>query len=1277
MSGHSTAKRDFENAIGYAEDEHDGLSTKRSYRHLGTIHRPSLHSSPSSPNSANTPRLPEIPQSFRVGDKYPVPTGPKPDNICFGMLKDVQIRFNYGRDTYSSALDKLSGNSDNFTILQIEMSEDRCDVVTNGIPVATIATKIHFALTSLPSAAVLSYNGSALQAELRQKLAAAAKFPRAHDTKVPGKIGFTIFGPSSKKNEVAKELARYRLFLQHPNIPMPEGIIYENPQYLGIVASTFRNGAILPPISIDTFQEGPSSVSHSDSDEPTSIAAVLDNLPQHDYLSDARIDKNITTTLLDHQKEAVNFLRNRESAEKQGKLLWKPQISDSGEPRYKHIITGSFSQNPHDMLGGILGDGMGLGKTLSMIACIVSSLAQPQAFVNNASIEDMHEAASPYPVDSTLVIVPSVLLLDGWVDEVERHVAPGTLSLYKYHGPNRKLPSSPPLPYQIVLSTYATVAADYSRGGGVLACFHWRRLILDEAHVIRNWSTKQFKAMKDLSASIRWCVTGTPVQNSLKDLASLITFLRVPLLENATTFRKHIEGGNMNTSKTNFRNLRHLLESICLRRCASSILSLGVSFTEHRPELSDDERKRYNELSILCDKYIKAAVNAKATEAGHNEILTAVLKLRMFCNLGLVGLVQSLVNAGEDGDQLMPDEALSLLQQSGEALCATCEIEVLSSDAHIKFGKQPRSTHRRLKCQDCAQLSYKTRNETAPLGSLGIPQPPIQGDLMEDIQFENNSTSTLTDRALPQTSYPSKIIALVEDIRRHSNEGKSIVFSFWRRSLDLVEKALVEKGVVFARVDGSIHTSRRKEVLVAFQENPSIQVLLMTIGTGAVGLNNLSVANRVHILEPQWNPSVEDQAIGRVARLGQTQKVTVIRYIVRNTIEESIESRQLQKLQLALKSGLKSSNQDRPDGQSRIEHLQALGKIIESGIRAPEDETPLLELYEFPPRSYETKMGKLNPSRMPPFSKANAPQSSTRVLFPHAFQQDSELLDPRQNVRAFLKSDLKPTRLNKIHRHLWLAGLPRPARFLHRQRLLMRTIVLTESPDEHLVWHDTVIWIKPIPEYLLSFEFWEKEICSDEALYESAYGLLLSYTWLISYKSDYRIAVEAGLLPADIDYKTWTTFAINLTMRKTPSISCPINQRYEYGELRLSRLNHLYRLGAAGFSMWNLVAGFTPISTRYPAFFQRNFGWVLAVFVYFTVLLSAVQVALATNLANDGDFQSLSRGIVFLSLAFVLATVVIILLVWSFLFWFHMISTIGYLKRVKLLRKGIIGNNTV
>jgi hypothetical protein len=237
---------------------------------------------------------------------------------------------------------------------------------------------------------------------------------------------------------------------------------------------------------------------------------------------------------------------------------------------------------------------------------------------------------------------------------------------------------------------------------------------------------------------------------------------------------------------------------------------------------------------------------------------------------------------------------------------------------------------------------------------------------------------------------------------------------------------------------------------------------------------------------------------------------------------------------------------------------------------------------------------------------------------------------------------------------------------------------VTESPDEHLVWHDKSIWIKPVPDYLLNYKFWEKQLCSDDVLYKSAYGLLLSYTWLIVYRSDHRIAVETGLLPDDIDYDTWTAFATALNINNGFRTAHLKNERYEYGELRLSRLNHLYRLGAAGFSMRNVVFGFSAASRHYPAFFRRNFGWILAAFVYFTVLLSAVQVALATErFGGNALFQDFSGVVALLSLAFVLVAVVAMLLVWAFMFWFHLMSTIRYIKETKLQETAATGPGSI
>lgn len=293
----------------------------------------------------------------------------------------------------------------------------------------------------------------------------------------------------------------------------------------------------------------------------------------------------------------------------------------------------------------------------------------------------------------------------------------------------------------------------------------------------------------------------------------------------------------------------------------------------------------------------------------------------------------------------------------------------------------------------------------------------------------------------------------------------------------------------------------------------------------------------------------------------------------------------------------------------------------------------------------------------PPFAPKNS--------LVHNAADESPYLSVGKDTQAYLESDLYTPRLNKVHPYLWLAGLPKPARPLHRQILLQRTIFVTENPDEHLVWHDASIFIKPMPEYLLDYDFWEQELCGDPELYKSAFGFLVSYAWLARHKSDLRIAIETGLLPADICWNKWVAFVTDLNIHSSDTTLYAMNRRYRYGELRLSRLNTLYRLGLAGFSLKNLVHGYMSGSIRYTTFFERNFSWILGVFVYISVVLSAMQVALGTErFGSDETFQQFSYGIALFSIAFVFAATVAMLLVWWALFWFHLLSTRRYCRKV-------------
>lgn len=286
---------------------------------------------------------------------------------------------------------------------------------------------------------------------------------------------------------------------------------------------------------------------------------------------------------------------------------------------------------------------------------------------------------------------------------------------------------------------------------------------------------------------------------------------------------------------------------------------------------------------------------------------------------------------------------------------------------------------------------------------------------------------------------------------------------------------------------------------------------------------------------------------------------------------------------------------------------------------------------------------------------------------PAAIRDGASLLQLGQDLPRYLDLELKTPKLDQIQSHLWLAGLPRFARSLHRQKLLGRIILITEDVNEHLVWVEERFFVKPLPQYLLSFEFWRDNLCADVALYKSACGFLLSYAWLVCQESDFRIAAELGLLPKAVEWQQWTTFAADFLSQMDLHSLSGVSDRYKYGELRLTRLNKIYRLLL--LSPKHLVYGYMSASTWYKSFFSSNFAWLLAVFAYLTIILSALQVGLATSVLQGSEaFQSASYGFAVTSVAAVAASVFAVFLVWLYLFVYHLFSAWRYNKHVSRKR---------
>lgn len=276
------------------------------------------------------------------------------------------------------------------------------------------------------------------------------------------------------------------------------------------------------------------------------------------------------------------------------------------------------------------------------------------------------------------------------------------------------------------------------------------------AHEIRNTTTRQFHAVFNLVAEHRWCLTGTPIQNSVEDLGALVSFLRVPLLDNPSTFRRYILNQAKHGSRNSFKNLKLLLSSICLRR-TKDVAGMSDPVVQTRI-LSFDPAERQDYVGLLeqLRTHIDMDISGCTTGGESTRMLQGILKLRLFCNNGFMG---------RDASK-MPfdaDEVLSCLQQTGQASCVLCSRTIYSiSSVPDTDGGCPLEPCSHLACRDCAAGSSKKRS--CPRCADGDTGSSIRGILQSMKELEAQDTAG-ADHPSQGPRYPSKLRAFVEDIQ--------------------------------------------------------------------------------------------------------------------------------------------------------------------------------------------------------------------------------------------------------------------------------------------------------------------------------------------------------------------------------------------------------------------------------------------------------------------------------------------------------------------------------
>ncbi|KAL6722061.1 hypothetical protein ACLMJK_001166 [Lecanora helva] len=310
---------------------------------------------------------------------------------------------------------------------------------------------------------------------------------------------------------------------------------------------------------------------------------------------------------------------------------------------------------------------------------------------------------------------------------------------------------------------------------------------------------------------------------------------------------------------------------------------------------------------------------------------------------------------------------------------------------------------------------------------------------------------------------------------------------------------------------------------------------------------------------------------------------------------------------------------------------------------------------------------------------------------------DDDIQSPTASME-FLKKELGVDRLNDIHQWLWLVGRPMPPRPLHYQKAVGRNIIVHEQIDLHLTWNEQSIFLKPIPRYLLDQNFWQEllvckdkcastDVCDNEsekhgtrpesqdgyinnqklveiertycdccALRRLANGFLITYTTLVAYENDFDLAKSSRLIPSEISWLQWRAMVKEwLTLERKSDI----NPRYIYGELRLGRLNHIYRL-----TVRSPIRGYLYGYRTYHRFWNANLARITAFIAYIIVVLTAMQVGLATErLSKSNAFERASYGFTVFSILAPLILLGAVSLVFLIVVVLHLVETLRYSRK--------------